>query len=163
MKPVTGQAKAPPPVVFAPVKLVGSVGDIDVYLVTVESWGGHVRVRLAASGRQDPAVARARHDAAMVEWSERQLALRRAGRQGEARADWPPPTDGNRIAEMTRCEVTDDVGTAYRWVQGASGGSGSENLSEADFEPAWPDDAEVLAVTVVTPGDAVTVTLARRQ
>jgi hypothetical protein len=160
MKPVTGPAKAQPPVVFAPVKMVGSVGDIDVYLVTVESWGGHVRVRLAASRRQDAAAARARHEAAMAEWYERQLALRRAGRRGEA--DWPP-TDGNRIAEVTRCEVGDDVGTAYRWVQGASGGSGSENLSEWDFEPAWPDEADVLAVSVVTPGDAVTVALARRQ
>jgi hypothetical protein len=133
MKPVTGPAKAQPPVVFAPVKMVGSVGDIDVYLVTVESWGGHVRVRLAASRRQDAAAARARHEAAMAEWYERQLALQRAGR------------------------------TAYRWVQGASGGSGSENLSEWDFEPAWPDEADVLAVSVVTPGDAVTVALARRQ
>lgn len=126
---------------FAPGVAIADVTDIEMYLLTVESWNDRVMVRLDGaftdSARRRIAVCQA----AMDGWPERH-----PDRQQER----PSDSVGEEIFRSLTLRVSDDVGTQFRWRSGSSGGSDAELLCEWLFQPAAPDTASTLTVTVST-------------
>jgi hypothetical protein len=127
--------------VFAPGVAIADVTDIEMYLLTVESWNARVLVRLDGALTDTARFRIAAHQTAMDEWPGRQL----AGQQ-----ERPPDSVGEEIFRSLTLRVSDDVGTEFRWRSGSSGGTGAELLCEWLFEPAAPDTASTLTVTVAT-------------
>jgi hypothetical protein len=50
----------------------------------------------------------------------------------------------------SRVQLTDDLGTGFRWSAGNAGGSGTEMLCEWSFEPAMPVAVSALTVTITS-------------
>jgi hypothetical protein len=126
------------PRVFAPGVAIADVTGIKMYLLTVESWNDRVLVRL---------------DGALTGSARDRIAAHQVA------------TVGDEIFRSLTLRVSDDVGTAFEWRSGASGGTGAELLCEWLFEPAAPDTASTLTVTVAAADDverAHTVTFAAR-
>jgi hypothetical protein len=121
---------------------MAKVGDIDVYLLTVESWGEHVVVRLVAASTDATRAEVAAQEAELNSWAQRQ----RAGS-----TEWPPSSPGSRIAEALQVRVNDEAGTEYCLHVSTGGGSGTELLSEWIFNPALPSNASTVSVTVTSP------------
>lgn len=120
---------------------MAKVGNIDVHLLTVESWGEHVVVRLVAASTDAARAEMAAHEAEMQAWAQR----------SQAGADEPwPSSPGARIAESLQVRVDDDAGTEYSLFVMTGGGSGTELLSEWVFDPALPPDGSTVSVTVTS-------------
>jgi hypothetical protein len=135
------QPMADLPRVFPSGAFVAKVGDVEVYLLTVESWGEHVVVRLAAASTDATRAEMAADEAEMNAWAQR----RRDGAD-----EWPPSQPGDRIAKALRVRVEDETGTKYCLSVKTGGGSGTEHLSEWIFKPALPSDASTLSVTITS-------------
>ena len=129
------------PRVFASGDVLARAAGTDVHLLTVESWGNRVVVRMV--GAVDDAIRAelAAHEARTQDWNER----RRAGSD-----EWPPKTSGELIFQELTVRIADDVGTTFDWSSGSSGGSGTEMLCEWRFEPGMPPAASTLTVTVTS-------------
>jgi hypothetical protein len=127
------------PRVFASGDLVAKAGDTDVYLLTVESWGEHVTVRLVGASTDATRAEIAAREAEFEAWTHRD----RAGSD-----EWPPSFPGARIAESLQVRVDDEVGTQYCLRVKTGGGSGTELLSQWTFDPGLPSHARTVTVTV---------------
>jgi hypothetical protein len=122
--------------------LMAKVGDIDVHLLTVESWGEHVIVRLVAASTDATRAEMAAEEAELTAWLQRH----RAGSPEE-----PPSSPGSRIADALHVRVDDEAGTEYCLRVKTGGGSGTELLSEWIFDPALPSNASTVSITVTSP------------
>ena len=129
------------PRVFSSGALAAKVGDIDVHLLTVESWGERIVVRLVAASTDAIRAELAGQEAKLDQWAKR----RQAGSD-----EWPPQSPGERIAESLRVRIDDGAGTRYRLSVKTAGGSGTELLSEWIFKPALPPDTSTVTVTVTS-------------
>jgi hypothetical protein len=130
------------PRVFCSGAIVATVEDVDIHLLTVESWSDRVLVRTVGALTEPVQAVVAADMARSGEWR------RRAGAGGP-----PPEPVAERLARSLTVELTDDSGTAFTLVARSSGGayeSGSALYCEWVFMPAMPGPATRLTVTVRT-------------
>ncbi len=130
-----------PPQVFPSGVRMARVGDVDVYLLTLESWDERVVVRLAGAGTERTRAEIARYEAVMEQW-------RPPG--GEGPEGWPPPLPGESITDSLQVHVGDEAGTDYSLFVRTGGGTGTELLSEWIFKPGLPSNATTVHVTVTS-------------
>jgi hypothetical protein len=114
---------------------------MDVHLLTVESWGDRVAVRLVAASSERTEQRIAADEAALQEWASRPAA---------ERADRPPTSLGERISDSVRLRLDDGCGTEFRFFSSSSGGTGTERLCEWIFDPDVAPAAERLTLAVET-------------
>jgi hypothetical protein len=129
------------PRVFTSGDVLASAAGTDVHLLTVETWGDRVVVRMVGALNEAIRADLAGHEARMQDWRER----RQAGSD-----EWPPKLPGELIFQELKVRLADDVGTTFKWSSGSSGGSGTEMLCEWSFEPGMPSAASTLTVTVTS-------------
>jgi hypothetical protein len=134
--------------VLAPVEVVGSAAGVSVAVLFVELWPERVRVVLAAVPGAETERRDADYRAGLQAWAHR----RRAGEEGE-----PPVEPGifTLLDPRTAVEITDDVGTGYRWDAAGGGGSGWGWHGEVSLRPAPPAQARRLTITACAPGGAL--------
>jgi hypothetical protein len=129
------------PRVFTSGDVLAGAAGTDVHLLTVETWGDRVVVRMVGAVNEAIRADLAAYETRMHDWYER----RQAGSE-----EWPPKMPGERIFEELEVRLTDDVGTLFECSSGSSGGSGTEMLCEWRFEPGMPSSASTLTVTVTS-------------
>lgn len=136
------------PRVLAPVEVVGSAAGVSVAVLFVEVWPERLRVVLAAVPGSETERLDAEYRAGLQAWAQR----RRAGEEGE-----PPVEPGifSLLDPRTAVEVTDDLGTPYRWDAAGSGGAGWGWHGDVLLRPAPPAQARRLTVAAVGPGGAL--------
>ena len=129
------------PRVFASGDVLATAAGTDVHLLTVETWGNRVVVRMVGAVNDAIRAELAAHEPRMPHWNERC----RAGSD-----EWPPKVPGELIFQELKVRIADDLGTAYEWSSGSSGGSGTEMLCEWRFSPGMAPGAATLTVTVTS-------------
>jgi hypothetical protein len=129
------------PRVFTSGDVLARAAGTDVHLLTVETWGNRVVVRMVGAVNEAIRAELAAYEARMHDWHER----REAGSD-----EWPPKMPGELIFQELKVRLTDDLGTKFKWSSGSSGGSGTEMLCEWSFEPGMPPAASTLTVTVTS-------------
>jgi hypothetical protein len=129
------------PRVFPAGTPVARVGEIEIYLLTVESWSDRMLVRLVGAATDATREQIATYNTDMSEW------VQRHGKAGEEPA---PQSMGEQLFASVTVRVVDDLSTDFRWISGSSGGTGTELLCEWLFEPAIPPEATSVRVVVTT-------------
>lgn len=132
------------PRVFSSGAIVATVEDVDIHLLTLESWSDRVLVRTVGAMTEPVQAVVAADMARSDEW-------RRRGRAGFDGA--PPEPVAERLAQSLAVDLTDDSGTAFTLVARSSGGAyegGSALYCEWVFMPAMPEPATCLTITVRT-------------
>lgn len=127
------------PRAFASGARVAGVDGTDVHLLTVESWGDHVAVRLVGAATERTRQLIAEHETAMNEW---------AARRGAGADKRPPPWPAEQLYAPFNLRLDDGTGTRFRLASRRVGGTGTEFLGEWIFEPGVATNAERLILTV---------------
>lgn len=137
--------KTPRNVLQSPGERVGTVGDYELLLLSVEHWTATVVVRL---GLIESELTRNASDVFTRELRER----------GGRPPDFPQSPAHEALASV-RIAVTDDAGTEYEFASGSgpswNGKSGVEWARDAAFWPGPPDDATVLRVSASAADDVL--------
>jgi hypothetical protein len=129
------------PRVFCSGAVVATVEDIDIHLLTVESWNDRVLVRTVGAVTDPPQAVVAAATARMAEWERSSVAVR------------PPESVAERLAGSLTVELADDVGTVFTMLGRSSGvGGGATLYCEWIFTPSMPVRAGCLTVTVTDAG-----------
>ena len=142
------------PRLFCSGAVVATVADVDIYLLTVESWNDRVVVRTVGA-MTTPAQAIVAEDIARsAEWRQRL----------QAGANEPPPESAAALlARSLRVDLADTAGTDYRLLARSTGGAydgGAALYCEWVFAPSLPEAATSIVVTVANAdGSAITQTL----
>jgi hypothetical protein len=129
------------PRIFASGDVLARAAGTDVHLLTVETWGNRVVVRMVGAVNEAIRAELAAYEARLQDWTKR--------RQADP-DEWPPTMPGELIFQELEVRLTDDLGTAFELSSGRSGGSGTEMLCEWSFEPGMQPAPSTLTVTVTS-------------
>ena len=132
------------PRVFRSETVIATVADIDVYLLTIESWNDRVLVRTVGVMTEAAQALVGADEQESAAWMRR----RRAG------ADEPPPDGiGGRLARSLTIDLSDDADTVFRLIGRSTGvGGGAQLYCEWIFVPAMAERASSLTIAVATVG-----------
>jgi hypothetical protein len=132
------------PRVFCSEAVIATVAEIDIHLLTIESWNDRVLVRTVGVMTEAAQAIVTVDEEESAAWVRR----RRAG------ADEPPPEGiGGRLARSLTVDLSDDGGTVFRLIGRSTGvGGGAQLYCEWTFVPAMAERASSLTITVATVG-----------
>jgi len=130
------------PRVFCSEAFIATVADIDIYLLTIESWNDRVLVRTVGAMTEGAQAIVTADEEESAAWMRR----RRAG------ADEPPPEGiGARLARSLTVDLSDDAGTEFRLIGRSAGvGGGAQLYCEWIFVPTMAERASSLTIAVAT-------------
>ncbi|MFG3689672.1 hypothetical protein [Micromonospora sp. NPDC047740] len=127
------------PRVVASGKRIAEVRGTDMYLLTVELWSpNQVTVRLVGELNDRMRSAVASYHAAMESLSP------------DRGRDAVPRSPGEELFKALQVRLSDEVGTAYNWESGSSGGTGQELLCEWRFRASHELHGNRLTLTVTS-------------
>jgi hypothetical protein len=131
---------------LSPAHLLGRFEGIPIVFVTAELFTHRLFIRLCAGQNERTRTLDEQSARGFEQHTDEVLAARERG--DAARPE--PPEDTGVVLIRAPLIVSDDLGTVYRSIGAAAGGTGTEWRGEQDFEPGVPVAATVLTVRLDT-------------
>lgn len=141
------------PRVFTPVTPIASAGGVTMLLVSVEVWA--TKIAVCMDGELDPVTGRVEvAEEFTAPWNSWEHEVRQTPNPHRR-----PPEPACQMLfghPHASLQITDDVGTDYRFTSGHVGGTGTEWRLEQHVTPAPAEGATTLTLTLT--GDRITPT-----